>query len=214
MNARCRKCQANVECRIEEKAEAILVDGIWITVNQKHAYCPVCGEELFPDQLMDENTLVAHEAYRNAKGSITIREMKALLKKYDIGASPLSKLLGWGENTIERQMKHTMPDPEHAEQLKALFDPLNMCALLAKNGHLLTSIAFNKAVKATSLSLKELFSAETRFECNQNADLFFATNLSEVKSAVSASNEKETEGKEEIYISGYAINPFYELNIA
>ncbi|MBR3742686.1 MAG: hypothetical protein IKN04_19895 [Clostridia bacterium] len=164
MKAFCRTCETIVEYREVSQQETLLVEGIEISVVQKHAFCTVCGEEIFPDALMKQNIENAHEAYRIAKGSISVTEIKALLEKYNIGANPLSKLLGWGENTIERQMKHTIPDTEHADQLKKLFNPVNMGNLLLKNGSSISEVALAKAMEACIACLKELISSDIHEE--------------------------------------------------
>ena len=51
---------------------------------------------------------IAHDAYRKSIDAMTPGEIRALLEKYDIGAQPLSNLLGWGANTIDRQIRHTI----------------------------------------------------------------------------------------------------------
>ena len=164
MKAFCRTCGTAVDYRVVSQKETLPVEGLEITAAQAHAFCTVCGEELFPDALMKQNIENAHEAYRIAKGSISVSEIKALLNKYNIGANPLSKLLGWGENTIERQMKHTIPDQEHADQLKKLFNPVNMANLLLKNGNRISDVAMLKAMEACISCLKELISADLREE--------------------------------------------------
>ena len=57
---------------------------------------------------------------------MTPGEIRALLEKYDIGAQPLSNLLGWGANTIDRQIRHTIPDREHTRRLRELNDPADV----------------------------------------------------------------------------------------
>ncbi len=156
----CRNCQRKVEYQIKSVEESVEFGDVTVNVLQKHAYCPSCGAELYPDDLMDENTEAAHEAYRVAKGSITVNDIKALLNKYHIGANPLSKLMGWGENTIERQMKHTVPTKECADQLKRLFDPAVMLELLSKRGDCLTPVAKNKAFAAARACFLELITSD------------------------------------------------------
>ena len=59
----CRNCQRKVEYQIKSIEESIDFGNVTVNVVQKHAYCPSCGAELYPDDLMDENTDAAHEAY-------------------------------------------------------------------------------------------------------------------------------------------------------
>ena len=161
MKTYCFKCGEWEEYSVDKVKEELIIEGVSIIAEQKHAFCCKCHEEVFPDEISDENIDIAHDAYREAIGSISVADMKAILKKYDIGARPLSLLLGWGENTIERQMKHTIPERERADRLKELFDPYNMMSLIAQYGDKISDLARNKAIIATISRIGELLSTTT-----------------------------------------------------
>ena len=156
MKTYCEKCGTFRQCdAAHSRIERLEIRGVPLAVEQSFSLCPVCGEELYPTDLVDRNVMAAHNAYRRAVGSITGEEIQAILTLYDIGAQPLSRLLGWGENTIERQMKHTVPDKAHADALRALNDPRNMKALLEKNGAVLSDVARRKAMAAVTEELRK-----------------------------------------------------------
>ena len=149
MKAWCEQCGKYVDYVQEvEHTEALEIKGTRFNVSQTYGICPVCGEEVLSNALEDLNVHRAHNAYRRAIDSITSEEIKALLDKYNIGAQPLSLLLGWGANTIERQMKHTIPSKEHARRLRELQDPRNMLELLEKNAERISTTAYKKAYHA------------------------------------------------------------------
>ena len=148
METYCFHCRQYHEYRRDRLSEEETIKGITFSASQWHCFCQNCGEEVFPEPEMDENTLIAHEAYRKAMGVITIEEMQKVLDTYKIGARPLSLLLGWGENSIERQMKHVIPSREYSDKLKSLMDPANMMALLIQNKDSITESAFRKATVA------------------------------------------------------------------
>ncbi len=145
----CHNCKKHVDYTVRECTEDFELDGYRFSAVQRHAFCPLCGEELFPDEIADFSTEQVHEAFRVAKGSITIAQIRELLKKYDIGANPLSLLLGWGENTVDRQMRHSIPDRIHADRLKdLLYDPIAMYDLLYSGKDKISASAFRKALRA------------------------------------------------------------------
>lgn len=76
MMAYCPKCKKNTNFSISEKIEEDIIDGIRFSMKQKYAFCNECGSEMLPKEIIDENTSIAHDAYRKAKGSITVSEMK------------------------------------------------------------------------------------------------------------------------------------------
>lgn len=156
MKAWCEQCGRYVDYSQEAThTEEIEIKGVKFNVQQSYGICPVCGEEVLSNELSDINTHKAHSAYRRALGSITAEEIKAILNKYDIGAQPLSLLLGWGANTIERQMKHTIPDREHAARLHSLMDPRKMFELLQSGRERISSVAYEKALHATKTYLPQ-----------------------------------------------------------
>ena len=150
MKCYCWDCAKENEYLVKKTEEKMTIKGYTFTVMQEHAFCASCGADLYPDAVEDGNTERANEAYREACGSITVRDMQRLLEKYQIGANPLSKLLGWGENTIDRQMHHTIPNRACSEKLKSLFDPYEMRKLLHMNKANISNVAYRKAVNAVN----------------------------------------------------------------
>ena len=149
MKAWCDHCNKYVEYTREiTHTEELESKGVKFNVLQTYGICPVCDEEVLSNALADRNIQKAHNAYRRALDSITSEEIQGILVMYNIGAQPLSLLLGWGANTIERQMKHTIPSKEHAKQLRRLLDPSVMYRLLENNKDKISRIAYEKALKA------------------------------------------------------------------
>ena len=165
MKAWCEQCGKYVEYNKEvSHTEEIEIKGVKFNVQQTYGICPVCGEEVLSNALADSNVQRAHNAYRRSLGSITTEEIKAILDKYSIGAQPLSLLLGWGANTIERQMKHTIPDREHAARLRLLNNPHEMLSLLESGKGRISPVAYEKALR----TVKSLLSpgTSTAIVCN------------------------------------------------
>ncbi|MDO4866337.1 MAG: hypothetical protein Q4C10_07235 [Clostridia bacterium] len=149
MRAWCDKCGRYVEYTQEiEVTEELEIKGTKFNALQTYGICPVCGDEVLSNDQADKNVHRAHNAYRRALGSITAEEIQDILTMYNIGAQPLSNLLGWGANTIERQMKHTVPSKEHARRLRELKNPSAMYELLESNKNRITELAYKKALKA------------------------------------------------------------------
>lgn len=161
----CEECNRLVEYSVNEPIlETLRIEGISFEAHQKHAYCKLCGTEVDPAEISEFNVNEAHDAYREAIGSISIRKMQELLDMYKIGKGPLSELLGWGANTIARQMSHTIPGRDKAACLKSLFDPYKMRELLAKNGAALREVARRKVSEA----IDQLIPAHNRTLYNRN----------------------------------------------
>lgn len=137
----CDHCDDMVSCSVNVETKNVEVRGVTVVADQMIAYCAECGEEVFPNEIIDFNVEHAHDAYRDHVRAIRSSQIKELLDLYDIGAEPLSLLLEWGPNTIARQMKHVVPDREHSNRLQSLFDVATMEKLVAEKGHLISRVA-------------------------------------------------------------------------
>lgn len=167
----CEKCEKMCEYIISEPVwEEQQIDDVFFHAYQKHAHCVECGEEVEPAEISVYNVEEANDAYREAIGSISVKDIQAILDRYHIAKEALSLLLGWGANTVARQMKHNVPTREHAARLKSLLDPYVMRELLAKNGNVLTPVALRKANEAVD-SIIEAMSYGS-FQRNIVCDLF------------------------------------------
>ena len=82
--------------------------------------------------------------------SIHREELLDLIKKYNIGKKPLSKLLGWGETTVLLySAMDDIPDNEYTERLYQLYvDKGQYLEVLINNRENITDIAFRKSLKA------------------------------------------------------------------
>lgn len=152
----CEECGAMRAYTVSEPAiEDLVIDGYQVQALQKHAFCCECGGEVYPEEATDFCVDEAHAAYRIACGSIPIKRIQQLLDRYNIAASALSSLLGWGRNTISRQMKHCVPDREHARKLESLFDVRTMDALLESRKDTITGVAYRKAKERVTALMRE-----------------------------------------------------------
>lgn len=147
----CYNCDELVEFIIQPKKQSIDIKGINIDFMAEVAFCKHCNEEIYINELEDKIVNTANEIYREKKNIIKISEIEFLLKKYQIGKKPLSKLLGWGESTISRYLDGLTPNIEYSNKLKSLFDSMKMKDLLTKNKGSITEIAFKKAINSISI---------------------------------------------------------------
>lgn len=144
MKAYCDHCASYVSYRIEERVESVEVRDRTVEAVQYHAFCNECGEEVYPNDLFDDNIDLAHDAFRISIGAITTERIEEILRKYNIGATPLCRLLGWGPNTIARYLKGTIPDKEHSRRLIELLDTEVMRRLVDARCEELTPVALRK----------------------------------------------------------------------
>lgn len=79
---------------------------------------------------------------------ITQSEVKNIMIKYDIGAKPLSQLLGWEKDTIIHYLKGRKPRTKYSNKLKELNNSNIMCQLLLLNKNNISNVTFRKVETA------------------------------------------------------------------
>ena len=113
------------------------------------AVCNNCGSEMSIPGLIDANSHEIDEQYRAAEGIISTEDIENLLKVYNIGKTPLSLALGFGEITITRYLAGQIPSKEYSDVIRhALSSPAYMKEMLEKNKDKIAGTAFSKGMIA------------------------------------------------------------------
>lgn len=151
MNTFCVNCGAETEYEVKSRKIEQTVRGITFSYVERTAYCTVCGEETYVAEVNDENAIAAHEAYRKAANLITVAQIEQILKKYNIGAGPLAKLLGFGDVTINRYVGGQLPSKTHSDLLKEVLSSHDvMGRYLEENKGRITPVAYAKCRAAVA----------------------------------------------------------------
>ncbi len=156
----CIECGVDREYKILTRRTAVEVRGVHFSYLELVAVCEGCGEELYVPEVNDANVQAQEDAYRKAAGIITVQEIHAILKKYDIGARPLAKLMGYGEVTVNRYVAGQLPSRQHSEELlKVLASHKEMERRLEAHADEMTIVAQKKCRVALD-QLGNLYSDE------------------------------------------------------
>ena len=146
----CEHCLDDVTYHIEEREMTRKLKGTDYTFLGKEAFCDACMQPVFVEDIDTANRQALYDAYRKANDLISISEITSLLKKYAIGAKPLSELLGWGINTIPRYLKGDLPKRSYSETLYRISkEPDYFLTLLKDAKGSLSSPTYEKSLKAT-----------------------------------------------------------------
>lgn len=79
----------------------------------------------------------------------TKEQLLLMMKQYEIGRKPLSRLLGWGDTTVLRYLDGVRPNPEFAGRIAVLYrDPWAYAAVLEQGKERLTPLAYRKSRQA------------------------------------------------------------------
>lgn len=141
----CIECSRKVTYSVKSERVELNVRGTKFSYVELFAICEECGSEIYLPEINDANVEAREEAYRKAARLITVNEINEILDKYNIGAGPLAKLIGFGEVTINRYLKGQLPSRDHSDKLLNLkYNRDLMKELLEKGRSKITSVAYEK----------------------------------------------------------------------
>ncbi|MDK2814582.1 MAG: hypothetical protein PWP18_495 [Thermoanaerobacter sp.] len=134
----CPVCGTERETKVIEKEEISTVRGDEIKALAKIRVCSVCGEELFDEELEEENIHKVYDIYRKKHGILSPEEIKSIRESYGLSQRAFAKLLGIGEASIARYETGALPEKSLSNMIMLLKDPKNMEKLLEKNEDVLS----------------------------------------------------------------------------
>jgi putative zinc finger/helix-turn-helix YgiT family protein len=126
MKEHCPRCKKIEEVVVGEKEETFPIKEDKITITSQIAYCKKCKQEVFSEKLDGENIRKVYDIYRSKHNILSPNQIKELREKYGLSQRALAEFLGWGEVTIHRYEKGSLPDEVHNELLSLLSTPENM----------------------------------------------------------------------------------------
>ncbi len=121
MKVYCPYCKKEVEYKIE-KSEVREFKGIEVNTFKNIAKCKECNEDLYINEIENENNKRIYEAYRNITNIIKAEDIINLRKKYDISQRELTAILGFGKMTINRYERGGVPTKSQSDYIRLLID--------------------------------------------------------------------------------------------
>jgi len=132
--------------------ETFEIKGETISLPLEKYVCPDCEIEIIEEEEYDRGLLKAFNEYRKKNNMLFPHEIREIREKYNLSQRAFSRVLNWGETTINRYENGVLQDPAHDEVLAFIKNPKNMQYLLEKNKTKIPSKDYNKVKKV----LKEL----------------------------------------------------------
>lgn len=161
----CGVCMKDIEARVEERREMLLVRGEEIEVPARVALCPSCGEDVWSNEFDDETLARAFAEYRRRHRLLQTGEMTRIRQRWGLGQRAFSLLLGWGEITLHRYESGSLQDAAHDAQLRMAEKSENIRILLDANGDRLT----RRQREAIERRLREVEDRETHATCEDES---------------------------------------------
>lgn len=160
----CHVCDDYKEVHIVRRNEVYSVKDEKVEIEAEVCICESCGEELFDKELDELNIERALSVYRKKHGLLSPDEIKAIRENYGLSQRAFSKLLKWGEITMNRYEMGAIQDKAHNNTLILLKNPQNMLNILDNNASVLSQAKEKQLRDKINLMLSE--NAVTELEHN------------------------------------------------
>ena len=158
MKVYCPYCKKEVSYKLE-KREIKEFKGVQIDTFENVAVCNECNNDLYVNDLENENSKRIYDAYREKTDIIKPQDIVNLRLKYSISQRELTAILGFGKMTINRYERGGIPTKSQSDYIKLLIENENEFMKKAKEAY-----EQNKITKKTyqKIGSKEEISGLTR----------------------------------------------------
>ena len=121
MRVYCPYCKKEVEYKIE-KRDLKEFRGIEVNTFENVAICNECNQDLYVNEIEDENNERIYQIYRERANIIKPEDIIKLREKYDISQRELTAILGFGKMTINRYERGGLPTKSQSDYIKLLIE--------------------------------------------------------------------------------------------
>ena len=121
MRVYCPYCKKEVEYKIEKK-DLKEFRGIEVNTFENIAICNECNQDLYVNEIEDENNERIYQIYREKTNIIKAEDIIKLREKYDISQRELTAILGFGKMTINRYERGGLPTKSQSDYIKLLIE--------------------------------------------------------------------------------------------
>ena len=121
MREYCPYCKKEVDYKIE-KRDVKEFRGIEIDTYENVAVCKECHQDLYVNEIEENNNERIYELYREKANIIKPQDIVDLRKKYDISQRELTAILGFGKMTINRYERGGVPTKSQSDYIRLLID--------------------------------------------------------------------------------------------
>ncbi len=118
----CPFCDEKHVIQIRKRFTQAIVKNEPVSYEQIYYFCPIENEDFVPSKIADENLLKARDEYRKKKGLLSSNEIKEIRKEYNLTQKEFSKLLGWGDVTIQRYETKLIQDETYDNLMRIVID--------------------------------------------------------------------------------------------
>lgn len=145
----CEQCRSMVDVSLVAGKETTELEGVRYVYPVQYGVCKQCGCQATPDDVLKANQESFLNAVRSENGIVSQHVIDSVPTKYNIGKRPLSKMLGWGEQSYSRFIEGDVPSKEYSKTIERIDrSPLAFLLVLHSNAAAISDVAFRKSKEA------------------------------------------------------------------
>lgn len=156
MKVFCVHCLKDEEYVTKKVIAEDVFNGVKVKYIKTLAYCVDCGQEVYVEDLAENNIVAYQDAYCQKMGLIKLSSIRHIPIIYNIGIRPLSKVLGFGEITYTRYYEGYIPSKIYSDKLmKIEHDPKLFLKTLESARGKISERAYRNAKSAAQSLIKQ-----------------------------------------------------------
>lgn len=144
----CPNCNSEVESIVRTVSETYPVKGENITIEARVRFCKCCNEDIWDDELDEQNLINAFAEYRKKHHLLQPAEIRTIREKYGLSQVAFARVLGLGDKTITRYENGSIADAAQNNLIELVRQPSNFKELLEKNKDKITEQDIKVACEA------------------------------------------------------------------
>ena len=167
----CPQCKKICRCHVQTMDETYPVKGENIAIKAQVSFCSECGEEVWNEELDENNLQTAYAAYRTVHGLLQPDEIRHIREKYGISQTLFARILGLGDKTITRYENGSIQDKAQNNLIALVSHPENFKELVEQNQDIIPAPDYERILSALNSLTIRLYVPQEKsiYEYNESA---------------------------------------------
>ena len=172
----CPQCNKYCKCNVKTIEETYAVKGDNISINALVSFCSECGEEVWNDELDENNLQNAYTIYRTNHGLLQPHEICNIREKYGVSQILFARILGLGDKTITRYENGSIQDKAQNNLIALVSHPENFKELVEQNRGIILDPDYERILSALNTLTIKLYVPQEKNIYEYNDSSIIVTN--------------------------------------
>ena len=140
------------------------------------SFCSECGEEVWNDELDENNLQKAYTIYRTNHGLLQPYEIYNIREKYGVSQTLFARILGLGDKTITRYENGSIQDKAQNNLIALVSHPENFKELVEQNRSIIPDPDYERILSALNALTIKLYVPQEKNIYEYNDSSIIVTN--------------------------------------